>query len=164
MIKSLLALGLLVSLNQFNAKEASLPSDTSLVSMLQSEKTGGPVDSKSTLERLSRFTGISLDPLPSSGCSGSALPPGKVQDLLRDLDEPTRSTLSSAFKSSSAVWAIQLYVGTDGSGFCFPEQGKLLRVSGLKMVDSPSNPKLSERIGDLIKSIGKAIPKWFAPS
>ena len=67
-----------------------------------------------------------LSPLPSSGCSGSTIPPEKVVELLNALPEEHRLPVAKVLHISSPAWTMQVYSGDLGLGLCLPVQDTLL--------------------------------------
>ena len=67
-----------------------------------------------------------LSPLPTSGCSGSAIEPEKVVELLNALPEEHRLPVAKVLNISSPAWTMQFYLGELGMGLCLPVQDTLL--------------------------------------
>lgn len=70
--------------------------------------------------------GMTLSPLPGSGCGASILEPSKVIELLMTLPEAQRTALATVLDTSAGVWTAQLYKGEQGAGMCLPVQGVLV--------------------------------------
>ena len=67
-----------------------------------------------------------VQPLPSYGCSGSAIPPEKVIELLNAIPVEQQALLAQVLNFSSPAWSVQLYSGEAGIGFCFPVENTLI--------------------------------------
>lgn len=122
----------------------------------------GATTSESTLESLAQMAGLSIGPLPATGCSESAISPEKVNSLLSTLQEPARSNLYRVLDLSSPLWLMQLYVSTQGTGLCLPAQNKVLMFPGLVLTDSNARTDISQSIAQTLKSFGNSLPKLFS--
>jgi hypothetical protein len=70
--------------------------------------------------------GMTIVPLPSTGCYSSLLDPTKVVELLMTLPEAQQAALATVLDASAGVWTAQLYKGELGAGMCLPVQGALV--------------------------------------
>ena len=97
--------------------------------------------------------GMTLVPLPASGCFDSLLDPSKVVELLMTLPEAQRTALATVLDASAGVWTAQLYKGEQGAGMCLPVQGVLvlLPAGANATVD-----KLAGAVGPLDSTTGSA--------
>lgn len=79
--------------------------------------------------------GATVAPIPDTGCSGSAIPPEKIVELINAFPEEQRGPLAQVLSVSSTAWATQLYNGDLGVGLCFPVE-QLVVVMPPGMVSS----------------------------
>ena len=85
-----------------------------------------PLASQATLMAL-QTVGLQVSqPLPTYGCTGSAIPPEKVVELLNAVPDEQRVLLAQVLNFSSSAWSVQLYSGDAGIGFCFPVENTLI--------------------------------------
>lgn len=85
------------------------------------------LSSTATLYAL-QAAGVSIIPMPEVGCSGSAIPPEKVVELVYAFPEQQRPILATVLNASSTAWSVQMYSGEYGLGLCFPVEDKLVLV------------------------------------
>lgn len=85
-----------------------------------------PLASQATLMALQTVGLQVVQPLPSYGCSGSAIPPEKVIELLNAIPVEQQALLAQVLNFSSPAWSVQLYSGEAGIGFCFPVENTLI--------------------------------------
>lgn len=88
--------------------------------------TDSPLASQATLMALQTVGLQVVQPLPSYGCSGSAIPPEKVIELLNAIPVEQQALLAQVLNFSSPAWSVQLYSGEAGIGFCFPVENTLI--------------------------------------
>lgn len=86
----------------------------------------GSMGSAATLMALNALGMQAIQPLPLEGCTGSAIPPERVVELLMAIPEEQRALLAQVLSASSAAWSVQLYTGSAGMGFCFPVENTLV--------------------------------------
>jgi len=67
-----------------------------------------------------------VQPLPSTGCSGSVIPPERLTELINVFPQEQRVILEQILKAGEIAWSAQLYSGESGIGFCFPVQDTLI--------------------------------------
>lgn len=70
--------------------------------------------------------GVTVAPIPDTGCSGSAIPPEKVVELVNAFPEEQRGPIAQVLSMSSTAWATQLYSGDMGVGLCFPVEQRVI--------------------------------------
>lgn len=74
-----------------------------------------------------RMAGVqTVTPLPTDGCSVSAIPPERVVELVNAFPEQQRALLAQVLSASSVAWSVQMYSGPLGAGLCFPANDSLV--------------------------------------
>lgn len=96
----------------------------------QSTDTDSSLMSTATLMAMQAVGMSVMQPLPVEGCSGSAIPPEKVMDLLNAIPEQQKFLLAQILDASAVAWTVQLYAGELGLGLCFPVQNTLILIPG----------------------------------
>lgn len=127
---------------------------------LKEQASNLPGEAAEQLRTLSAKAGLNFEPIPASGCSGSAVEPDKVEELLDSISSPSREYLATLLNSTSALWAAQLYLGEDGSGICFPAQNKLVRIEQLGIESHEPNSSISQKISTTVGDLKNAVLGW----
>lgn len=78
------------------------------------------------LSAVAGATGISIAPLPDTGCQDSALSQDNLTEIFATLPDVQREALSRLIDWGASVVTVQLYTGPDGIGLCLPAQGRLV--------------------------------------
>ena len=97
-----------------------------------------PLASQATLMALQTVGLQVVQPLPTYGCSGSAIPPEKVIELLNAIPVEQQALLAQVLNFSSPAWSVQLYSGEAGIGFCFPVENTLILMPAKSMTTTPT--------------------------
>lgn len=97
-----------------------------------------PLASQATLMALQTVGLQIVQPLPTYGCTGSAIPPEKVIELLNAVPEEQRVLLAQVLNFSSPAWSVQLYSGDAGIGFCFPVENTLILLPSKSTTTTPT--------------------------